>query len=113
MSQVSTPNVTAPSTATGIIGNWAFFGSGAATQYAYNNAGTIAGYTGTTAADADALASATTNYELTSTGTTSLTGVRTANTIRSSGAGYAIDLGASGANTLTLNGILAVGTSGD
>lgn len=102
-----------PNTSTGIIGNWAFFGSGSATQYALNNAGTIAGYTGTAASDADALASATTNYELTSTGTTSLTGVRTANTIRSSGAGYVIDLGSSGANTLTLNGILAVGASGD
>ena len=102
-----------PNTATGIIGNWAFYGSGSATQYAYNNSGTIAGYTGATAASADALTTSTTNYELTPTGTTTLTGVRTANTIRSSGAGYTIDLGSSGANTLTLNGILAVGASGD
>lgn len=102
-----------PNTATGIIGNWAFFGSGTNTRYAYNNAGTIAGYTGTSAADAEALTSATTNYELSTTGSTTLTTDRTANTIRSSGAGYTIDLGSSGANTLGLNGILAVGASGD
>jgi len=99
--------------ATGIAGPWAFFGTGTNTRYAYNNVGTIAGYSaGTAALDADALASSTTNYDFSTTGTTTLTASRTANTLRYSGTGNVIDLGADGSNTLTANGILAVGSSG-
>jgi autotransporter-associated beta strand protein len=98
-----------PNNTTGIIGNWALFGTGANQRYAFNNSGTIAAYTsGTVAADANALTDATINYDLTSAAVT-LSASRTANTIRYAGTGGAIDLVG---NTLTTNGILAVGTSG-
>jgi autotransporter-associated beta strand protein len=98
-------------TANGIAGPWAFFGTGGAIRYAVNNGGTIEGYSGgTAAADANAFTSATTNYEFSTAGTTVLGVSRTANTIRYTGSGHTIDLGASGANTLTLNGILTAGS---
>jgi fibronectin-binding autotransporter adhesin len=98
--------------ATGIIGNWAFFGTGTSQRYAFNNAGTLTGYTGTAATNAEDFTSATTNYDFSTTGTTTLTASRTANTIRYGGTGNIIDLGSSGSNSLTLNGILAAGASG-
>lgn len=107
MSTTHLPNVNS------IVGPWAFWGTGTSTQYAVNNLGTISNFTGTTVANANALTTATTNYELTSTGTTVLSASRTANTIRSAGAGYTIDLSTTNvAQNLTLNGILAVGSSG-
>jgi fibronectin-binding autotransporter adhesin len=99
-----------PNDATGIIGRWAFFGTGGTQRYAVNNAGSIEGYSGGTgAATANDFGSASTNYDLTTAAVT-LSASRTANTFRSAGAGGAIDLGASGTNTLTANGILAVGS---
>ncbi len=99
--------------ATGIIGNWTHFGIGTSQRYAYNNSGIIAGYAGgTVAAGAEDFTSATTNYDFDGTGTNTLTANRTANTVRYTGTGHTIDLGASGAHTLTLNGLLAVGSSG-
>jgi autotransporter-associated beta strand protein len=104
----------------GILGPWATIGTGSSTRYATGatttgTSTTIAGLTGTTAADANAFASATANYEFTTVtvgtvGTTTLTGNRTANTARYSSTGNTIDLGASGSNTLTLNGLLNAGT---
>jgi|GEM_PF-1982297 len=101
-----------PNEATGIAGRWAFFGTGGNMRYAVNNTGTIGGYTGGTAAtDVEAFVSATANYDFSTTGTTTLTANRTANTIRYTGTGNTINLGVSGANNLTLNGILATGAS--
>lgn len=102
-----------PNEASGIIGSWAFFGTGTSIRYAYNNSGTIAGYSsGTAATDAEAFTSSATNYDFSTTGTTTLSANRAANTLRYNGTGNVIDLGASGSNTLTTNGILAVGSSG-
>jgi len=102
-----------PNDATGIVGPWGFFGTGTSTSYAVNSSGTIAGYSaGTAAADADALISSTTNYDFSTTDPTTLTASRSANTLRYAGTGNVIDLGADGSNTLTANGILAVGSSG-
>lgn len=100
--------------ANGIVGPWAFFGTGSNARYAVNNAGTIAAYSsGTAANDVNDFTTATTNYDFsTSSTTTVLGGNRTANTARYTGTGHTIDLGASGANTLTINGLLAVGSSG-
>jgi autotransporter-associated beta strand protein len=102
-----------PNDATGIIGNWALFGTGSNQRYAFNNGGTISAYTtGTVAADANDLTSATTNYDLTSADAI-LSANRTANTIRYAGTGGTIDLSTTAVtNNLTLNGILAVGASG-
>jgi autotransporter-associated beta strand protein len=100
----------------GILGPWATINTGSSTRYATGATTTgtsaqIAGYTtGVTAADATAFASATTNYEFTTGSTTTLTGPSTAYTARYSGAGNTIDLGSSGSNTLTLNGLLNAGT---
>ena len=112
-------NLTTGSLVNDIIGRWASFGSGASTTYATidgsNNIvglGYTGGADGTSVANANSFTSATTNYTFSTTGTTTLTAARTANTIRYTGTGNTIDLGASGANTLTLNGILAVGASG-
>lgn len=98
--------------ATGILGNWATFGTGTSMKYATKNgSNVIVGLTGSSAADANAFTSASANYDFTTTGTTTLTNSRTANTIHYlTGTGVTLDLGASGANTLTLNGILATGT---
>jgi mannosyl-glycoprotein endo-beta-N-acetylglucosaminidase len=90
-----------------IIGPWATYGSGGSQQYAVQNGATIGGFTGTLATDATQLANATTNYELSASGTTSLSSSASAYSVRYSGAGYTIDLGAS--NTFTLNGLLNVG----
>jgi autotransporter-associated beta strand protein len=98
--------------ATGIIGPWAFFGTGTNTRYAYNNAGNIAGFSGGSATTQGSWTSATTNYEVNTTTGQTLGGSRTMNTLRYSGTGVSITLGSSGANTLTTNGILAVGASG-
>lgn len=102
-----------PNDASGIVGPWSFFGTGASQRYAFNNAGIIDAYSGgTAAAGAEDFTSATTNYDFDGSGTNTLSASRTANTIRYTGSGHTIDLGASGANTLTANGILAVGASG-
>jgi autotransporter-associated beta strand protein len=103
--QTTTPNTF------GILGPWAFFGTGASTRYAVGAAvsgtsTTITGLTGTSA-EADAFASATANYEFLATGTTTLTANRTANTARyATGTGNTID---TNGNTLTLNGLLNAG----
>jgi fibronectin-binding autotransporter adhesin len=100
-----------PNDATGIIGRWAFFGTGGTQRYAVNTAGTIEGYSaGTAATTANDFGSATTNYDLTTAAVT-LSASRTANTFRSAGAGGAIDLSTTAVTqNLTLNGILAVGS---
>ncbi len=99
--------------ANGIVGPWAFFGTGSSQRYATITAGNVAGLTGTTAANVNNLGSASTNYELTTGGTNGTVGGRTANTIRYAGAAASLSLyNGAQANSydLTLNGILAVGT---
>ncbi|MFN4943586.1 MAG: beta strand repeat-containing protein [Akkermansiaceae bacterium] len=98
--------------ASGIIGNWAIFGTGANLRYATVSAGNIVGLTGTTANTEGGWISSTGNYEVNTTTAQTLTASRTANTLRYSGTGLSISVGAAGANTLTLNGIMAVGASG-
>lgn len=102
ISATALPNVN------GIIGPWAFFGTGANTRYACNNAGTIAGFTGTAAASGANLTdtTGTANYELAAGGGT-VPATVSANTIRYSGtAGTA----APGAASFTVNGLLNAGT---
>jgi autotransporter-associated beta strand protein len=95
--------------ASGIIAPWVTFGSGSSTRYAVQNGASVGAFIGTATSDATKLTSAATNYELSTTGTTALTGNATAFTARYSGSGYTVDLGASGGNTLTLNGLMNVG----
>ncbi len=66
---------------------------------------------GTPVADAQSFTDATANYDVTaSSGLAVLAGSRTANTARYLGSGLnTIDLGASGANTLTLNALMNLG----
>ncbi|OYV05482.1 MAG: hypothetical protein CFE26_11375, partial [Verrucomicrobiales bacterium VVV1] len=105
---------TLPTDATGIVGPWAFFGTGTSQRYAVNTAGTIAGYSaGTPAADANAFTSATANYDFSTTASTTLSASRTANAIRYAGTGGITDLSTTAVTqNLTLNGILATGASG-
>lgn len=92
--------------ASGILGSWAFHG----TQYAKETGGTIGAYTGATQDTESNWTDAAANYEITIAGTKTLTVNRVGNTFRYSGAGAGgIALGSSGSNTLTTNGILAVG----
>jgi len=93
-----------------IIGPWASVGSGSTQRYATIASGNIAGFTGGTAiTDINSATSATTNYDIATLTTGILTAARTANTIRVATAGAStIDLGASGAFNLAVNGLMNV-----
>jgi len=101
----------------GILGPWAFVGTGASTLYAYSNSGTIAGYTGATVESGTSAFGGiptgdtnTINYNVTSSGTYSAMGsTRSVNTINYSGSGAATQPGANN-TTLTINGIMNTGT---
>ena len=93
-----------------IVGAWATFGTGAATKYATNNAGTITGLTGTAAATAANLTdtTGTANYDLAAaTGTIGASDF-SANTIRYTGF---TGTTAPGATSFTVNGLLNAGSS--
>lgn len=98
----------APNT-NGILGPWAFFGSGTGTRYATNSSGTIAGLVGTTAANATALTdtTGTVNYDLAS-GTGTIGAANFAgNTIRYTGSASTLTPGAS---SFSINGLVNSGT---
>ena len=103
------PAIALPNDATGIIGRWAFFGTGVNTKYATNPAGTIAGLTGTAAADGSGLIDTlgVANYDLATFGGT-VPATVSANTIRYTGAAGTTTLGATG---FTVNGLLNAGTN--
>ena len=95
-----------------LIGTWAFFGSGASETYAATNAsGVVQAATLTSVMGINSFVSATTAYAYTSPGSPdTLTASRTANTAVFSTTGtQVIDLGSSGANTLTMNGFINTG----
>ena len=100
--------------ATGIVGNWAFNGTGNAMGYARNNITNVGNDNTSTSADFTGWNSATVNYTTSSVisagvGNTS----RTFNTLRYTGTGATYDFSTASSNaTFTMNGILAVGASG-
>ena len=108
---------TTTSNTNGILGPWAFVGSGAGALYAYSNSGTIAGYTGATVeSGTGALGgiptgdTSTVNYIITSSGTYSAMGsTRSVNTINYAASGAASQPGANN-TVLTVNGIMNTGT---
>ncbi len=102
----------------GILGPWAFTGSGADTRYATLSAGTITPYTGATALSGisgvfggmPSGGDGTVNYDIDGTGTFSAYGlVRNINTLRYIGGG-ATQQSNTSADLLTVNGILNAGT---
>ena len=101
----------------GILGPWAFVGTGASTLYAYSNNGTIAGYTGATVENGTTAVfggipagdTGTINYNVTSSGAyPGMGSTRIVNTIDYSGSG-AIQPAANN-TSLTINGIMNTGT---
>lgn len=100
-----------PNDSSGFSGPWAFIGTGTDTRYAFNNAGTIAEYTGATVVTSlGSVQGATTNYQNSQTGNGGITASRSANTIRhvgngSSATNYRFD---TSDRSLTLNGLLNV-----
>ena len=100
----------------GILGPWAFIGTGTATRYAtLDGSNNVVGYTaGTGTTWAGTINSATTNYEISASGTATYGGSeRVANTIRyTGGAGSVISLGNTSAAGLTVNGLINAGTAG-
>jgi fibronectin-binding autotransporter adhesin len=111
-------NGTATATGTplvnGILGPWAFIGTGTATRYAtLDGSNNVVGYTaGTSTTWGGTLNSATANYEISAAGTATYGGSeRFANTIRyTGGAGSTISLGNTTAFGLTVNGLINAGT---
>jgi fibronectin-binding autotransporter adhesin len=112
-------NGTATATGTplvnGILGPWAFIGTGTATRYAtLDGSNNVVGYTaGTSTTWGGTLNSTTTNYEISAAGTATYGGSeRSANTIRyTGGAGTAVALGNTSPAGLTVNGIINAGTA--
>jgi autotransporter-associated beta strand protein len=108
---------TTASNTNGILGAWAFVGSGASTLYAYSNGGTIAGYTGATVESGTASLggipsgdTSTVNYTITSSGTFAAMGItRSVNTINYAGSGSATQPGANN-TVLTINGLMNTGS---
>jgi autotransporter-associated beta strand protein len=109
------PITTSAATVNGILGAWAFTGSGTAIRYATVTGGTIAAFTsGTVLSGSGAFGgmpsgdTGTVNYDVTSSGTFAAMGLgRVVNTIDYSGAGATQP--AANAVTLTTNGILTSG----
>jgi len=96
-----------------ILGPWAFVGSGASTKYATVSGVNIIGNTASTSfSDPNDMGDNTVNYYTATTGNlTALSASKTANTLLYAGAGAGtITLGASGANNLTVNGLMNVGS---
>jgi autotransporter-associated beta strand protein len=98
----------------GILGPWAFIGTGTATRYAtLDGSDNVVSFTGTATTWGGTVNSATTNYEISASGTATYGGSqRMANTIRYiGGSGTTVTLGnsANGAG-LTANGVLNAGT---
>jgi autotransporter-associated beta strand protein len=99
----------------GILGPWAFIGTGTATRYAtLDGSNNVVSFTGTATTWAGTINSATTNYEISANGTATYGGSeRIANTIRyTGGAGSVISLGNTSAAGLTVNGLINAGTAG-
>jgi autotransporter-associated beta strand protein len=100
----------------GILGPWAFIGTGTETRYAtLDGSNNVVAFTGGTATIwAGTINSATTNYEISANGTATYGGSeRIANTIRyTGGAGSVISLGNTSAAGLTVNGLINAGTAG-
>ncbi len=98
----------------GILGHWAFIGTGTATRYAtLDGSNNVVSYTaGTATTWGGTLNSTTANYEISAVGTATYGGSeRLANTIRyTGGAGSAISLGNTSASGLTVNGLINAGT---
>jgi autotransporter-associated beta strand protein len=101
----------------GIIGPWAFVGTGTSTLYAYSNGGVIAAYTGATVESGTGSFggipggnTSTVNYNVTSSGSFASMGIwRNVNTIDYSGSGAATQPAAN--NTwLIINGLMNTGT---
>jgi autotransporter-associated beta strand protein len=109
------PITTSATATSGILGNWAFTGSGTATRYATVTGGTIAAFTsGTVLSGTSSFGgipsgdTGTVNYDVTSSGTFAAMGLtRVVNTIDYSGSGGVQP--AANAVTLTINGILTTG----
>jgi autotransporter-associated beta strand protein len=109
------PITTSATAVSGILGAWAFAGSGTGTRYATVAGGTIAAFTsGTVLSGSGAFGgmpsgdTGTVNYDVTSSGTFAAMGLgRVVNTIDYSGAGAVQP--AANAVTLTINGILTSG----
>lgn len=97
----------------GLLGAWATVGTGTSARFATLSGGNIVGYTGATAAPNfgwTASNAATINYDVAATGGPFGVG-RTANVVRYTGAAGTVTWGNSTANiTLTLNGLLNVGS---
>ena len=95
-----------------ILGPWATVGTGANTRYATLSAGNIVGFTGGTASANLGWTSSnnnTFNYDVAATG--AVLGVsRVANTVRYTGAAGTQNWGNANTTTITLNGLLNVGT---
>jgi len=102
-------STTVAPTVNGILGPWAFFGTGANTRFATNTTGTIAGLVGTAAANATNLTDTTgvVNYDLVS-GTGAIGAANfSANTIRYTGGAATT---APGATSFSVNGLLNAGS---
>ncbi|MBW8781367.1 MAG: autotransporter-associated beta strand repeat-containing protein [Verrucomicrobia bacterium] len=97
----------------GILGPWAFIGTGTATRYAtLDGSNNVVSYTaGTTVLWTGTINSATTNFDISSaTGATYGGSERVANTIRYTGGAVTIGLGNNTAFGLTVNGLINAGT---
>ena len=96
---------------TGLLGAWAFVGTGTNTRYAGVSGGTLSGYTlGTSVTSINSMTNATANYDLTLAGTSTATAARAANTIRFTGTGLRYITMGVATNTLTLNSVINAGS---
>ncbi|MGC4033470.1 MAG: autotransporter-associated beta strand repeat-containing protein [Tepidisphaeraceae bacterium] len=104
----SGPITTAAANTNGILGAWAFVGTGANTRYATNTAGTVTGYTGATASTTFGYTTdGTVNYEVSGIGGP-FGSSRDANTVRYTGAAGAVTTNST--QTFNFNGLLNAGT---
>jgi len=113
----TTGTITTTATNTnGILGPWAFVGAGAGALYAYNNNGTIAGFSGATVESGNGIFggipsgdSGTINYNVASSGTfAAMSSSCSINTIACTGSGATQS--AASNTSLTINGIMNTGT---
>jgi fibronectin-binding autotransporter adhesin len=114
VSPANTTIVLTGTTSKALLGTYAYFGTGASETYAATDAsGNVTAATLSTASGVNSFSSATGNYSYSSPGTPDvLTASRTANAaLFALNSNQTIDLGSSGANTLTLNGLLNTGNA--